>query len=141
MMASVLLAACLLAAVTRSAVSPAATVYIIRHGEKTWALGCLDDLGKARAASLPSVFNSKPSPSHATFQTPAALFANQVRHDKLGRANPSHRELELLLLRLQPLRLQPLRLQPLRLQPLRLQPKHQQQSVWAVAALAATWSF
>ena len=114
MMASVLLAACLLAAVTRAAVSPADTVYIIRHGEKTWALGCLDDLGKARAASLPSVFNSKPSPSHATFQTPAALFANQVRHDKLGRANPSHRELELLLLRLQPLR---------------LQPKHQQQSV------------
>ena len=53
------------------------TVYIIRHGEKTWALGCLNDVGKQRAAALPTLFNGKPSPSHNTFLTPQALFANQ----------------------------------------------------------------
>ena len=53
------------------------TVYIIRHGEKTWALGCLNDVGKERAATLPSVFNGKSSPLHDTFLAPQALFANQ----------------------------------------------------------------
>ena len=53
------------------------TIYIIRHGEKTWAAGCLNDRGEARAASLPNVFNGKPSATHDTFAAPQALFANQ----------------------------------------------------------------
>ena len=53
------------------------TIYIIRHGEKKWALGCLNDQGEARAASLPSTFSGKPSPTHKTFEVPQKLFANQ----------------------------------------------------------------
>ena len=52
------------------------TVYIIRHGEKTWTLGCLDARGEARARSLAGVFNGAPSRTHETFFTPRALFAN-----------------------------------------------------------------
>lgn len=58
------------------------TVYIIRHGEKTWALGCLNGQGKARAANLVSVFNGKPSPKHPTFQVPKYIFANWY-HDPI----------------------------------------------------------
>jgi hypothetical protein len=56
--------------------SNSSTVYIIRHGEKKWALGCLSDQGEARAHALPEIFNGRASPRHATFATPDALFAN-----------------------------------------------------------------
>merc|ERR1712224_528140 len=52
------------------------TVHIIRHGEKTWAAGCLNDQGNARAQNLVDVFNGQPSEVHDTFQAPAALFAH-----------------------------------------------------------------
>jgi hypothetical protein len=52
------------------------TIFVIRHGEKTWGLGCLNAQGQARASALPSLFNGQPSPSHATFATPETLFAN-----------------------------------------------------------------
>merc|ERR1712166_1518691 len=52
------------------------TVYIIRHGEKTWGGGCLNIEGQERANNLPNVFNGKASSSHQTFETPTALFAN-----------------------------------------------------------------
>ena len=68
----------LLAAVALpTAAASSSVVYIIRHGEKTWSLGCLNSQGEARAASLPSTFDGKSSPTHATFQTPTALFANR----------------------------------------------------------------
>jgi len=46
------------------------TVYIIRHGEKKWTLGCLNDQGQARAQNLITVFNGE------TFGTPKAIFAH-----------------------------------------------------------------
>merc|ERR1719157_87336 len=52
------------------------TVYIIRHGEKTWGGGCLNIQGQERANNIPNVFNGKASSSHQTFETPTALFAN-----------------------------------------------------------------
>merc|ERR1711865_1062452 len=52
------------------------TVYIIRHGEKTWGGGCLNIEGQERANNLPNVFNGKTASSHQTFETPTALFAN-----------------------------------------------------------------
>jgi len=52
------------------------TIYIIRHGEKKWALGCLSAKGQQRANRLASVFNSIPSPNHALFNTPDHIFAN-----------------------------------------------------------------
>jgi hypothetical protein len=52
------------------------TVYVIRHGEKNWMLGCLSAQGQQRASALPGIFNGKPSGSHETFATPGALFAN-----------------------------------------------------------------
>lgn len=51
------------------------TVYIIRHGEKTWAAGCLSADGQARAGSLPTTFDGLPSTNHSTFSVPQALFA------------------------------------------------------------------
>jgi len=53
------------------------TVYIIRHGEKTWGGGCLNIQGQERANNIPNVFNGKASTSHPTFQTPTAIFANK----------------------------------------------------------------
>ena len=67
----------LLAGAAAASVASESVVYIIRHGEKTWSLGCLSSQGKERAASLPSTFNGKPSPSHTTFGVPQKLFANQ----------------------------------------------------------------
>ena len=52
------------------------TVYIIRHGEKTFGGGCLNIQGQERVNNIPTVFNGKNSSSHTTFQTPSALFAN-----------------------------------------------------------------
>merc|ERR1719329_1010378 len=58
------------------------TVYIIRHGEKTWTLGCLNDQGKARAKNIVNVFNGKPSAQHETFLVPSSVFANYY-HDPI----------------------------------------------------------
>jgi hypothetical protein len=52
------------------------TIYIIRHGEKKSTEGCLNGTGEARAAALPGIFSGLPSPAHATFAVPKALFAN-----------------------------------------------------------------
>jgi len=51
-------------------VSGNGTVYIIRHGEKTWALGCLDSKGHARARNIVNVFNG------TAFGVPKYIFAN-----------------------------------------------------------------
>ena len=64
------------ATVEERSASNTSTVYIIRHGEKTWALGCLNAQGQARANSLPSTFSGAPSATHATFLKPDKLFAN-----------------------------------------------------------------
>ena len=61
----------------QGAVADHSTVYIIRHGEKTWSGGCLNPPGQERANHLPAIFNGKPSAKHATFATPTALFADQ----------------------------------------------------------------
>ena len=47
------------------------TVYIIRHGEKTWGGGCLNIQGQERMNNLFNVFPS------ANFSTPTAIFANK----------------------------------------------------------------
>ena len=52
------------------------TIYVIRHGEKKWALGCLSAQGEARARALPGIFNGAPSTQHATFATPQFIYAN-----------------------------------------------------------------
>uniref|UniRef100_A0A7S2ISE4 Uncharacterized protein n=1 Tax=Haptolina brevifila TaxID=156173 RepID=A0A7S2ISE4_9EUKA len=52
------------------------TVYIIRHGEKTWEFGCLNKTGQERADALVNIFNGRSSPLHATFGVPQSLFAN-----------------------------------------------------------------
>ena len=49
--------------------SNSSTVYIIRHGEKKWLLGCLSKKGEARANALKSIFQSK-------FTLPNHIFAN-----------------------------------------------------------------
>jgi len=51
-------------------------VYLIRHAEKTWALGCLSDKGEARAQNLLRVFGGEPSRSHDAFLAPTSIFAN-----------------------------------------------------------------
>jgi hypothetical protein len=63
---------------TRPPPSPASSssVYIIRHGEKKWALGCLSDKGEARAKNLVNVFNGK------AFAAPKYIFANWY-HDPI----------------------------------------------------------
>jgi len=53
------------------------TVYVIRHGEKTWSGGCLSPPGQERANVLQDIFNGKESSEHATFATPTAVFADQ----------------------------------------------------------------
>ena len=50
--------------------STQSTIYIIRHGEKKWALGCLNSAGEHRANLLPAIFNNK------IFLTPNHIFAN-----------------------------------------------------------------
>eukprot|EP00931_Biecheleriopsis_adriatica_P060021 TRINITY_DN36018_c0_g1_i2.p1 TRINITY_DN36018_c0_g1~~TRINITY_DN36018_c0_g1_i2.p1 ORF type:complete len:190 (-),score=47.46 TRINITY_DN36018_c0_g1_i2:214-783(-) len=55
------------------------TVYIIRHGEKTWFFGCLSAEGEARAKNLVHVFNGKPSTLHETFAAPKNIFAHWYR--------------------------------------------------------------
>jgi len=59
-----------------------ATVYIIRHGEKTFAHGCLNIQGQERANNMGNVFNGKESATHATFKTPKTLFANNYHDGK-----------------------------------------------------------
>jgi hypothetical protein len=51
-------------------------VYIIRHGEKKWTLGCLSSLGEARGQNLVNVFSGKSSAAHSKFGVPKAIFAN-----------------------------------------------------------------
>ena len=46
-------------------------IYIIRHGEKKWSLGCLNGTGESRAKNLISVFNG------SRFSTPRMIFANR----------------------------------------------------------------
>ena len=53
-------------------------IYIIRHGEKKWDLGCLNSQGEARAANLVNVFNGEKSPAHETFKTPKVLTVNTL---------------------------------------------------------------
>ncbi len=45
------------------------TIYIIRHGEKKWLLGCLSKEGEARANALESIFQQR-------FKLPNRVFAN-----------------------------------------------------------------
>ena len=59
-----------------SSASSSSFVYVIRHGEKVWALGCLSAAGEARAHALPGIFNGAPSTRHATFAIPTAIYAN-----------------------------------------------------------------
>ena len=47
------------------------TIYIIRHGEKTFGGGCLNIQGQERANHMHSVFDGK------LFARPAAIFANK----------------------------------------------------------------
>ena len=47
------------------------TVYIIRHGEKTFGSGCLDIQGQERANNMHNVFDGN------AFKVPAAIFANK----------------------------------------------------------------
>ena len=47
------------------------TVYIIRHGEKTFSSGCLDIQGQERANNMPNVFGG------VAFAAPSAIFANK----------------------------------------------------------------
>ena len=47
------------------------SMYIIRHGEKHWTLGCLNQTGEARAKNLISVFNG------TRFTVPTHIFANR----------------------------------------------------------------
>jgi hypothetical protein len=49
------------------------TVYVIRHGEKTGPDGCLNVTGTARAARLPTIFNSHNQSN--SFITPSSFFA------------------------------------------------------------------
>ena len=58
------------------------TVYIIRHGEKTWGAGCLNIQGQERAESLHLTFGPG-----GRFATPTAIFANKYRSppDSRGR--------------------------------------------------------
>jgi hypothetical protein len=59
--------------------SNTSTLYVIRHGEKKWALGCLSARGLARARALPGIFDGVAgvaSPKHATFDRPAYIYAN-----------------------------------------------------------------
>lgn len=56
--------------------SNVSTIYVIRHGEKKWALGCLSSKGLARANALPGIFNGDSSPYHDTFFKPQYVFAN-----------------------------------------------------------------
>lgn len=65
-----------LAAPASAAPNATSTIYIIRHGEKKWALGCLSDQGQHRAEQLVGIFNGRASATHATFATPRGLFAN-----------------------------------------------------------------
>ena len=44
-------------------------IYIIRHGEKKWLLGCLSKAGEERAEALKSIFQNK-------FSLPNHIFAN-----------------------------------------------------------------
>ena len=52
------------------------SIYVIRHGEKKWALGCLSAAGQARANALPDIFNHVSSPKHETFFAPDFIYAN-----------------------------------------------------------------
>jgi len=74
--------ACLLNVLAVAAGVGENSVYIIRHGEKKWTLGCLNDQGQARAQNLVSVFNSQPSDVHDTLGTPTAIFAHWY-HDPI----------------------------------------------------------
>ena len=53
-----------------SALPITSTIYIIRHGEKKWALGCLSAAGEKRADLLSSIFDG------SKFSTPQRIFAN-----------------------------------------------------------------
>jgi hypothetical protein len=45
-------------------------IFVIRHGEKTWSMGCLSKAGQARAKALLEIFHDK-------FAVPTHLFANR----------------------------------------------------------------
>jgi len=54
------------------AAADSSTIYIIRHGEKTWSGGCLNIQGQERMNNLPQVFDGK-----GNFSVPNAIFANK----------------------------------------------------------------
>ena len=68
----------LINAIGASSAAPAGsnTIYVIRHGEKTSVVGCLNGAGEARAAALVDIFNGEASTRHETFGTPKSIFAN-----------------------------------------------------------------
>lgn len=55
--------------------SARSTVYIIRHGEKTFHAGCLDIQGQERANNLQNVFSGT-----RNFSRPTAIFANKYNY-------------------------------------------------------------
>eukprot|EP00756_Hemistasia_phaeocysticola_P064829 Hpha_TRINITY_DN8097_c0_g1::TRINITY_DN8097_c0_g1_i1::g.140047::m.140047 len=61
---------------TNGTADDSSRIYIIRHGEKNWALGDLDAQGRARAQYLVGVFNGQPGEGRDTFLTPQKIFAN-----------------------------------------------------------------
>ena len=75
-MHKVVVAAAVLLVSASSAATPASTVYIIRHGEKTFHHGCLDIQGQERAFNLQNIFSGNAS----NFSRPTALFANKYNH-------------------------------------------------------------
>ena len=56
------------------------TIHLIRHGEKKWSGGCLNDEGKARASNLPNIFS------------PDSLYANY--YDDIINCERCHETLE-----------------------------------------------
>ena len=60
-----------LATLLSAAAAADSTVYIIRHGEKTFSSGCLDIQGQERANNMPNVFGG------VAFAAPSAIFANK----------------------------------------------------------------
>jgi len=69
----------LLAVAAACASAANSTVYIIRHGEKTWSGGCLSPSGQERANVLPGIFTGEASSAHDTFLVPTQIFADQYR--------------------------------------------------------------
>ena len=65
----------LLLSISGGTASAQSTVYIIRHGEKTFHAGCLDIQGQERANNLQNVFTGL-----GNLSKPTAIFANKYNY-------------------------------------------------------------